>query len=100
MSMPPLAQRRTRAAICATPDSLPARIGRMRFDALTLFGLFAVTAMLLCYAFERKGRQYILGFSVACLLGSVYGFLQGAWPFGLVEAIWAFVALKRWKQSV
>ena len=45
----------------------------MRFDALTLFGLFAVTAMLLCYAFERKGRQYILGFSIACLLGSIYG---------------------------
>jgi hypothetical protein len=72
----------------------------LRFDALTLFGLFAVAAMLLCYAFERKGRQYILGFSVACVLGSVYGFLQGAWPFGLVEAIWALVALNRWKKSM
>jgi len=50
----------------------------MRFDALTLFGLFAVTAMLLCYAFEDKGRQHILGFSVACLLGSVYGSLHVA----------------------
>lgn len=72
----------------------------MRFDTLTLFGLFAVTAMLLCYALERKGRHYILGFSVACVLGSIYGFLQGAWPFGVVEAIWALVALKRWKQAV
>jgi hypothetical protein len=72
----------------------------MRFDALTLFGLLAVTAMLLCYALERRGRRYILGFSIACVLGSVYGFLQGAWPFGMVEAIWAFVALKRWKDAL
>ena len=71
----------------------------MRFDSLTLFGLFAVTAMLLCYALERKGRRYILGFSIACVLGSIYGFLQGAWPFGFIEAVWALVALKRWQTS-
>ena len=71
----------------------------MKFDPLTAFGLFAVTAMLLCYALERRGRQYILGFSIACVLGSIYGFLQGAWPFGLVEVIWALVALKRWAKS-
>jgi hypothetical protein len=71
----------------------------MKFDPLTLFGLFAVAAMLLCYALERKGRQYILGFSIACILGSIYGFLQGAWPFGLIEAVWALVALKRWQTS-
>jgi hypothetical protein len=65
-------------------------------DALTLFGLFAVTAMLLCYALEDRSPWYVLGFAGACTLGSVYGFLQGAWPFGIVEAIWALVALKRW----
>ena len=59
---------------------------------LTLFGLFAVTAMLMCYAFENRSRWFILAFSLACMLGSVYGFLQGAWPFGLVEAIWSLVA--------
>ena len=58
-------------------------------DRLTLFGLFAVTAMLLCYALEDRSRWFVLGFAVACALGSIYGFLQGAWPFGLVEAIWA-----------
>ncbi|HEX4003909.1 MAG TPA: hypothetical protein VHX36_14760 [Candidatus Acidoferrales bacterium] len=63
---------------------------------LSLFGLFAVTAMLLCYAFEKRGRWFILGFAAACALGSVYGFLQGAWPFGFVEAVWAIVALRRW----
>jgi hypothetical protein len=62
---------------------------------LTIFGLFAVTAMLLTYALERQSRWYILAFSGACLLGSVYGFLQGAWPFGLVEGVWALVALRR-----
>jgi hypothetical protein len=65
-------------------------------DRLTLFGLFAVTLMLVTYALEDRSRWFILAFAVACALGSIYGFLQGAWPFGLVEAIWAVVALRRW----
>ncbi len=65
-------------------------------DGLTLFGLFAVTAMLVCYALEDRSPWFIAGFAVACVFGSIYGFLQGAWPFGLVEAIWAVVALRRW----
>jgi len=52
--------------------------------------------MLLCYALERRSHWFVLGFAVACALGSAYGFLQGAWPFGLVEAVWALVALRRW----
>jgi len=70
----------------------------VKMDPLTLFGLFAVTAMLVCYALEKRGRWFILAFAVACALGSVYGFLQGAWPFGLVEAIWSLVAVRRWKR--
>ena len=65
-------------------------------DRLTLFGLFAVTSMLVTYALEDRSRWFVLAFAVACALGSIYGFLQGAWPFGLVEAIWAVVALRRW----
>jgi hypothetical protein len=65
-------------------------------DRLTLFGLFAVSAMLLSYALEDRSPWFILAFAVACTLGSIYGFLQGAWPFGLVEAVWAGVALRRW----
>ena len=65
-------------------------------DALSLFGLAAVTAMLVCYALEARSHWFVLGFAASCALGSVYGFLQGAWPFGLVEAVWALVALKRW----
>lgn len=64
--------------------------------SLTLFGLFAVTAMLVCYALEARSPWFILGFAVACVLGSLYGFLQGAWPFGLVEAVWTGVAVRRW----
>lgn len=67
-------------------------------DTLTAFGLFAVSAMLLCYALEERSPWWTLGFAAACLMGSAYGFLQGAWPFGLVEAIWAGVAARRgWK---
>ena len=65
-------------------------------DKLTLFGLFAVTAMLVCYACERRSPWFMLGFAASCALGSAYGFLQGAWPFGLVEAVWSLVALQRW----
>lgn len=65
-------------------------------DALTIFGLFAVTAMLVLYALEERSHHAILGFAFACGLGSAYVFPQGAWPFGVVEAIWAVVALRRW----
>jgi hypothetical protein len=65
-------------------------------DALTTFGLVAVTAMLVTYALEERSPHYILAFAAACGLGSIYGFLQGAWPFGLVEAVWSGVALRRW----
>jgi len=68
-------------------------------NRLTIFGLFAVTAMLVTYALEKRSPWFVLAFAGACLLGSVYGFLQGAWPFGLVEAIWAIVAARRWWQS-
>ncbi|HEY8299964.1 MAG TPA: hypothetical protein VIF65_05755 [Methyloceanibacter sp.] len=66
-------------------------------DALTLFGLLALTAMLVFYALEDRSPWFILALAGACLLASVYGFLQGAWPFGLIEVIWAAVAVWRWR---
>jgi len=66
---------------------------------LSIFGLFAVTAMLVCYALEARSRWFILAFAGACSLGSVYGFLQGAWPFGLVEGVWSAVAIRRWVKA-
>lgn len=68
----------------------------MHIDNLTAFGLFAVTAMLVFYSLEQRSRWFILAFAGSCMLGSAYGFLQGAWPFGLVEAVWSGVALRRW----
>jgi len=67
---------------------------------LSAFGLFAVSAMLICYALEDRSPWFILAFAVACALGSAYGFLQGAWPFGLVEAVWALVAARRWRATM
>jgi hypothetical protein len=69
-----------------------------RMNLLTLYGLVAVSLMLLFYALEDRSSIYVLGFAAACLMGSLYGFLQGAWPFGLVEAIWSIVAARRWWQ--
>ncbi len=68
----------------------------MRVDALTLYGLIAVTLMLVTYTLEQRSPWWVLAFAVSCLMGSAYGFLQGAWPFGLVEAVWAGVAARRW----
>ena len=68
-------------------------------DALTIFGLAAVTAMLVCYGMEHRHPAWVLGFAASCALGSIYGFLQGAWPFGAVEAIWSVVALRRWRNA-
>ena len=64
--------------------------------ALTMFGLFAVSAMLATYVLEDRSPWWTLAFAGACLLGSAYGFLQGAWPFGLIEGIWAAAAARKW----
>lgn len=69
---------------------------RQVMDGLTLFGLFSVTAMLVCYAFEERSAWFVLAFAGGCALASAYGFLQGAWPFGVVEAVWSLVAVRRW----
>jgi hypothetical protein len=69
-------------------------------DPLTWFGLFAVSLMLGFYAAEDRSPWCVLGFAVACLLASAYGFLQGAWPFGAVEAVWAGIAARRWRLRV
>ena len=64
--------------------------------ALSMFGLFAVSIMVFCYAMERRHPLFTLGFAASCVLASAYGFLQGAWPFGMVEAVWSVIALQRW----
>jgi len=65
-------------------------------DTLTIFGALAVSAMLLFYALEARSAWFVVAFAVACVASSAYGFLQGAWPFGVVELIWSVVALRRW----
>jgi hypothetical protein len=66
---------------------------------LTIFGASAVSFMMLMYAFERRHAGFILAFAFGCVLSSVYGFLAGTWPFGVVEAIWALVAVQRWRRA-
>jgi presenilin-like A22 family membrane protease len=68
----------------------------MQFDALTLFGVLSLGAMLVFYALEHRSHWYVLAMAGACIAASIYGFLQGAWPFGVLELIWAAVVFKRW----
>lgn len=69
-------------------------------DAVTLFGVAALTFMMLMYALESRGRTFIAAFAFGCLLSSAYGFVSGAWPFGIVEAVWAGVAVRRYVGAV
>jgi len=69
------------------------------FTPLTIFGLVAVIAMVVCYAYENRSPRFILAFAGACVLGSIYGFLQGAWPFGAVELVWSAIAISRWRKT-
>jgi hypothetical protein len=64
--------------------------------ALNLFGLLAVSVMVACYALEGRHTVFVLAFAFSCVLASVYGFLQGAWPFGLLEGVWSIIAARRW----
>ena len=66
---------------------------------LNAFGLVAVSATLVCYVLEERAPAYTLGFAGGCLASSAYGFLQGAWPFGVIEIVWTIVALRRWHSS-
>ncbi|HEY5438521.1 MAG TPA: hypothetical protein VIJ99_06450 [Acidimicrobiales bacterium] len=66
---------------------------------VTIYGVGAVSFMMLMYALESKGRTFIAHFALGCTLSSVYGFLSGAWPFGVVEGIWTFVAIRRWRTA-
>jgi hypothetical protein len=63
---------------------------------LTAFGAIAVTFMMLMYALEHRDRRFVLAFAVGCLASSAYGFLAGTWPFGVVEVLWAMIALRRY----
>jgi hypothetical protein len=63
---------------------------------VTIYGVCALTFMMLMYALERRGRAFVLAFAFGCALSSAYGFLSGAWPFGVVEGIWTVIALRRY----
>jgi hypothetical protein len=67
---------------------------------LTIYGVCVLTFMMLMYALERRGRRFVLAFACGCVLSSAYGFLAGTWPFGVVEAIWALIAVRRYRSSV
>jgi hypothetical protein len=67
--------------------------------AITVYGVCAVTFMMVMYALESRGRIFILGFALGCVLSSIYGFLSGAWPFGVVELIWSGVAVSRYRRT-
>jgi hypothetical protein len=67
---------------------------------VTIYGVAALSFMMLMYALERRGRRFVFAFGVGCLLSSVYGFLSGAWPFGVVEIVWAVIAFQRFRQPL
>ena len=67
---------------------------------VTAYGVLALTFMMVMYAFEDRDRKFVLGFAFGCALSSTYGFLAGTWPFGVVEAIWCVIAVRRYQAAV
>lgn len=82
------------------PDGLVYLATRVRATyagpVLTAFGVVVLSFMMLMYALESRGSRFVLAFAVGCALSSLYGFLAGTWPFGVVEAIWSVIALRRY----
>ncbi len=68
--------------------------------AVTVYGVCAITFMMAMYALEARGRAFVLAFAVGCVLSSAYGFLSGAWPFGVVELVWSVIAFRRFREAV
>ena len=66
---------------------------------LTAYGVAALSFMMVMYALEGRRQAFVLAFALGCVLSSVYGFLSGAWPFGVIEAIWAVIALGRYQRG-
>jgi hypothetical protein len=66
---------------------------------LTIYGVAVLSFMMVMYALEKRSRTFVLAFALGCALSSSYGFLSGAWPFGVVEAVWTVIALHRFFQA-
>jgi hypothetical protein len=66
---------------------------------ITAFGIVALSFMMAMYALEARGAVYVAAFAAGCALSSAYGFLSGAWPFGIVEGIWSVIALRRYLKA-
>ncbi len=99
MRKPPLRQAAPATSPCRGGLGLPLPFRALHplvMDSLSLFGLAAVSFTLVCYAMESGSHWWTLGFVLGCVAGSAYGFLQGAWPFGVVEIVWAIVSFRRW----
>jgi hypothetical protein len=84
----------------ARAASRPRRPDSLASMAVTIYGVCALTFMMAMYALERRGRGFILAFAFGCVLSSAYGFLSGAWPFGVVELVWAAIAVRRYHQPI
>ncbi|MBI5288682.1 MAG: hypothetical protein HY873_06885 [Chloroflexi bacterium] len=65
---------------------------------LTLFGFAAVGSMFATYWLEDRSPWFVLVFAMACAASAAYGFLAGTIPFGIVESLWALVAVQRFRK--
>ena len=74
--------------------------GTYRGGVLTIYGVIVLTLMMTTSALERRHRRFILAFAVGCALAASYGFLSGAWPFGVIEVIWCGIAIYRFHREV
>ena len=65
--------------------------------SLTAFGFIAVGTMFATYWLEARSPWFVLVFAAGCAASAGYGFMAGTIPFGVVESLWAIVALQRFR---
>ena len=68
-------------------------------SSIEIFGALSVSLMMLFYALEKRASVFVLLFSAACLASSGYAVAIQAWPFAVVEFLWAGIAFHRWKTT-
>jgi hypothetical protein len=63
---------------------------------LAAFGLLAATGILVWCTFWSRSPFIALAVVAMCVLASITRFMHDAWLLGVMEAVWAVIAIRRW----
>jgi hypothetical protein len=73
----------------------PSLSSHSEMDGTMVFGVLSAGMCAACYFQRHKGPVAMLTFAVSLAATGVYGFMEGAWPLGLLETAWAMDAARK-----